>query len=115
MHGGKAPQAIRSARQRLQELAEPAIEALRVALENGNAHCVIRAAIAVLDRTGYGPSSKLAVEEVTSRDSSYVRWLDNTELETISMLTSKAKARQDAGEPPRDSPSARSACGQKHP
>ena len=115
IHGAGAPQVQRSARERLNELVLPAIGALHDALASGDVAAALKAARMVLDRCGYPPSSKLAVEEVASPDYSYMRWLETTELKVIWDLTSKAKARQDAGESPRDSPAVRPARGQKHP
>jgi hypothetical protein len=57
-HGGAAPQVQRSARQRLAELAEPAVEALRLALESDETGAVVRAALGVLDRCGMRPQDR---------------------------------------------------------
>jgi len=51
----------RSARQRLAELAEPAVEALRRALDADDIRAITRAAIAVLDRTGHGPGQHVSI------------------------------------------------------
>ena len=61
MHGGSAPQVQRTARQRLQELVEPAIQGLRAALESGDLGAIIKAARIVLDRTGYTPTSRVEI------------------------------------------------------
>ena len=99
-HGGLAPQVQRSARQRLQELAEPAIEALRVALDSGDARAVIRAAIAVLDRTGYGPTKAVVVEQAPRENkSAWMKWVTTEELRTIVKITDAATERMNAGEP----------------
>ena len=74
-HGGASPQAQRSARQRLMELAEPAVEALRVALESDDIRAIIRAAQIVLDRTGYGPSQHVEVETLPPRESP--EWMEH--------------------------------------
>lgn len=74
MHGGSAPQVRRQAEEALIEARVPAARVLRSIVEAYNRtaceHCgrgddpnpVIKAAIAVLDRTGFGPSSSLRVE-----------------------------------------------------
>jgi hypothetical protein len=56
MHGAKAPQAIAAARQRLAVLVEPAVATLASVLEAGKPAAVaVKAALGVLDRTGYSP------------------------------------------------------------
>ncbi len=60
-HGGSAPQVRLSARQRLAELAEPAVEALRRALQGDDIRAITRAAVAVLDRTGHGPGQHVSI------------------------------------------------------
>jgi hypothetical protein len=68
-HGGKAPLSLQAARERLLELAEPAIGALRRVIESHGPPCaacgrsdadrdptVVRAAQIILDRTGHHPS-----------------------------------------------------------
>jgi len=66
MHGASSPQAKRTAQQRLLELREPAIAALNQVLRNPETDDTtkVRAATVILDRTGMGPSSHVAVEEV---------------------------------------------------
>jgi len=58
-HGGKAPQIVKSAKTRLEDLTHPAISALRdvinAALETGDHTNVLRACQLVLDRTGFHP------------------------------------------------------------
>lgn len=69
MHGGSAPQVVRSARQRLAAMVDPALDALHAIVtgesvieydDKGRAYVVgtadadrLRAATAILDRTGY--------------------------------------------------------------
>jgi hypothetical protein len=77
-HGGAAPQVMKAAAERLKELQFPAIVAIEDALDadayyvvrNGDSSSVeekpdhptrLRAATAVLDRTGLGPTSKQEV------------------------------------------------------
>lgn len=67
MHGGSSPQAKNAARRRLNALAEPAVSLLSRILEDDRDLKAgdkerIRAAIAVLDRTGHGPSAKVEME-----------------------------------------------------
>ena len=100
IHGAGAPQVQKSARERLQELAEPAIEALRVALDSGDPRAVIRAAIAVLDRTGYGPTKAVVVEQVEREDASaWMKWATNEEMSAVVDIVHAATARMEAGEP----------------
>ena len=63
MHGGKAPQVEKTARKRLAALVEPAIVALRKALEADDLNATLRAARLVLDRTGYGPTKTITGEK----------------------------------------------------
>ncbi len=58
-HGGAAPQVIRSAKQRLAELVDPAIRTLAKAMKKSKPDNVaLRAAIDVLDRNGYKPPDR---------------------------------------------------------
>ena len=65
LHGGSAPQVQRSARLRLLELVDPALSNLADILSRKNVLDAdkIRACTAILDRAGYGPNSKLTVEQ----------------------------------------------------
>jgi hypothetical protein len=58
-HGGGAPQVKKSAKERLAELIEPALEGLHTALKSGEIPSIVKAAQIVLDRTGYHPSQSL--------------------------------------------------------
>jgi hypothetical protein len=58
-HGGQAPQVKKSARERLAELVEPALEGLRTALKSGEIPSIVKAAQIVLDRTGFHPSKAI--------------------------------------------------------
>jgi|SRR3954462_13919463 len=58
-HGGQAPQVKKSARQRLAELVEPALEGLHTALKSGEIPSIVKAAQIVLDRTGFHPSKAI--------------------------------------------------------
>lgn len=63
-HGGAAPQVQKSARERLLELADPAIAALSkiVQDEHNDDSTRLRAALGILDRTGYGPGQTVTVQ-----------------------------------------------------
>jgi hypothetical protein len=58
-HGGQAPQVKKSARERLAELVEPALEGLHTALKSGEIPSIVKAAQIVLDRTGFHPSKAI--------------------------------------------------------
>ena len=74
VHGAGAPQVRQAARRRLDELALPAVEGLRVALESGDDRAVVAAAKIVLDRTGYGPTKGVRLEDAgqTARVNIYI-------------------------------------------
>lgn len=62
-HGGASPQAKKAARERLNDLVDPAIASLKKVLERAidseDYAAVVRAAISILDRTGFHPSKSL--------------------------------------------------------
>lgn len=58
-HGGRAPQVKKSAKERLAELIEPALEGLHTALKSGEIPSIVRAAQVVLDRTRFQPSQAI--------------------------------------------------------
>ncbi|MCR4375902.1 MAG: hypothetical protein NUW22_13745 [Acidobacteria bacterium] len=61
-HGGRAPQVVRSARERLDALVDPAIVQLTKLIDSADTDSVKLAAIRdVLDRAGYKPTDKLQV------------------------------------------------------
>lgn len=64
-HGGSAPNVRKAAQERLLELVEPALVALGKVLRDKHADdsVKVRAAIAILDRTGHGPSASLTVQD----------------------------------------------------
>ncbi|PWU57682.1 hypothetical protein DLJ47_01880 [Micromonospora sp. S4605] len=63
MHGGSAPQVRKAAALRLLALADPAITALAEVVRSAPKESDrVRAATAILDRAGLGPSSKIEVE-----------------------------------------------------
>jgi hypothetical protein len=93
-HGGKSPQAMRSARERLNAMALDAVEGLYVALRSDNESAIVAAANAVLDRVpGFARNAKL---EVTSGADSVADWapyLTDDELGTLQRLIASAKER----------------------
>jgi hypothetical protein len=64
MHGAASPQAQRSARERLADLVDPSLEGLRKAIASGDHGHVVRAAVAVLDRAGLGPTSRVELSGI---------------------------------------------------
>ena len=70
-HGGQAPQVKKSARERLAELVEPALEGLHKALKSGEIPSIVKAAQIVLDRTGFHPSKAI---ELTGGTVNLLRW-----------------------------------------
>lgn len=78
MHGGAAPQVQRSARQRLAALVEPALDALATVLEDERADHSdrVRAATAVLDRTGYHARVGIDVSAVEDEVAAVLAELD---------------------------------------
>ncbi len=58
-HGGRAPQVKRSAKERLEELVDPAIIGLRRAIKSDDISASVRASQIVLDRTGFHPSRSI--------------------------------------------------------
>jgi hypothetical protein len=75
MHGGKSPQALRSAQERLAALVDPALSALSRLVDQADSEVVQLAAIKdVLDRAGFKPterveqSGKLVIEVVYNND-----------------------------------------------
>ena len=63
-HGGRAPQVVKSARERLLALVDPALATLHKILTDPNADdsIKVRAAIAALDRTGMGPGQTVTLQ-----------------------------------------------------
>lgn len=62
-HGGNHPAQIKSAKQRLLELVDPALATLyKVLTSDADDSVKVRAALGILDRTGYGPGATLNVQ-----------------------------------------------------
>ena len=60
MHGGKSPQALANAEDRLKALIHPAITGLQELINNADSDSVRLSAIRdLLDRTGYKPTEKI--------------------------------------------------------
>ena len=81
-HGGRAPQVKRSAKERLAELIEPALEGLHTALKSGEIPSIVRAAQVVLDRTGFHPSQAI---ELSGRDGGPIETQSTIPVEKLSM------------------------------
>jgi hypothetical protein len=61
-HGGLAPQNLKTARERLNDLVDPAINQLRGLLTNRSPVIRLHAVKDVLDRTGYKPTEKVVTD-----------------------------------------------------
>ena len=63
-HGGRAPQVVKSARERLMALVDPAFAVLLKILTDPNADdsVKVRAALGALDRAGYGPGQTVTLQ-----------------------------------------------------
>lgn len=102
-HGGAAPQVVRAAKMRLLELVDPAITALlRTLTARGSCpscgrseepSAILRAAIAVLDRTDLGPRSTIALEKGDG-SSTWAQYLSDEQVETVARWIEEAKQRQ---------------------
>ena len=115
VHGGRAPQVQRSARERLLALVDPAMDALLRALKTGP-QCdacgrsdadrdpvVIKAAQLVLDRTGFHP--RLTVQAARpSETPEWARYLTHEELAVVSEFIALAEERLASGADPEDGP-----------
>ena len=110
MHGGAAPQVRLAAGERLAALVEPAIDALKVAIDCGDTNAAIRAAQLVLDRTGFHPTKAnagpngerpfaLTMNVGETRRAAAVGWVPIARLRTIAAWLSEAEAAMEAGEP----------------
>lgn len=108
LHGGKAPQVQQAARERLAALVDPSVDAFRRILaspdrcelcgRSADMAVVVRAATAVLDRTGYGPNSTVVVQARPAPR--WVEYLTDDQLDQVGAWIEEAKARVVAGEPP---------------
>jgi len=92
LHGGKTPNALRAAKERLNSLVEPAISALMRCLQSPGVCTVCgrsedmavmeRAARTVLDRCGHGPTSTSKVE-VTRKVDVVLAAMDDDQLASL--------------------------------
>ncbi len=112
-HGGNAPQVRRAARQRLEVLLLPkALDAIHAALLRrdpclvcGRADAdhdptVLRAAIAVLDRTGFHPT--LAIANAATEPEDWAYYATDEELVLVNEIAERCIERQRRGEEPPD-------------
>lgn len=110
MHGGKSPLAIQAANQALLAARVPAAELLFEVIDwwrrttceacgqpKGDPSSAIRAAIAVLDRTGLGPTANLTIE--AKQPETWARWMRAEHLEQMAIWIEDAKARMRRGDP----------------
>jgi len=86
-HGGASPQAKKAARERLNALVDPAIASLKKVLERAinseDYAAVVRAAISILDRTGYHPSQSI---ELTGKDGGPIQSQNLLPVERLSLV-----------------------------
>jgi hypothetical protein len=85
-HGGGAPQVKKSAKQRLADLIEPALAALRTALKSGDLPTIVRAAQIVLDRTGFHPQHSV---ELYGKDGGPLRTETTIPIDRLSIDTKR--------------------------
>lgn len=102
-HGGKSPRSLEKARERIQELVEPALDVLHRATRSAPAceHCgrsdadrdptAVRAAVAILDRTGFHPTMSVEV----APPNPYAECSEDELIEKLETLLAAAKARRD--------------------
>jgi hypothetical protein len=81
-HGGRAPQVKRSARERLAELVEPALEGLHKALKSKDLPTIVWASQIVLDRCGFHPSRAI---ELTGKDGGPIEAVNTISLDRSSL------------------------------
>jgi hypothetical protein len=63
LHGGAAPLVKAQAKKRLLAMVEPAFQVLLDAMQSQDENVAVRAAKIVLDRAGFGPQSKVVVQD----------------------------------------------------
>jgi len=98
LHGGKAPQTLATQTRRFKEAAGDAMNNLvEIANNSADEGVKLRANIAILDRTGHGPSASLKIGH--DEAAPWTAWLTNDEIEQARALRDLAMARMDAGEP----------------
>ena len=98
-----------AAAERLAALVEPAIDALKVAIDCGDTNAAIRAAQLVLDRTGFHPTKAITgpngerpfaftMDVGETRRQAAVEWVPTARLRTIAVWLSEAEAAMEAGD-----------------
>jgi len=110
LHGGGTPQARRVALEMLALARLPAARALLRVIEDWEADAcdacgrpcgdpgpVIRAATAVLDRTGFHPAMTVQVDHGEPPAASWLRWLSRDRFNQILLWRDEARARMAAG------------------
>jgi hypothetical protein len=105
MHGGKAPQVLRAAKERLIRGAEHAIDCVLDIIKARPAcptcqraddpRMQLRASQILLDRAGLGPTSTSEVDDKNARDQAWARWLNDEQLDTIATWILAAKLREE--------------------
>ena len=77
MHGGAAPQVIRKAQQRLDDLVDPAITQLVAIIEHADTPPAVRLAAIrdVLDRTGHKAPTQIEIISRETLEAEYERLL----------------------------------------
>ncbi|HWB15900.1 MAG TPA: hypothetical protein VG538_05785 [Vicinamibacterales bacterium] len=109
-HGGKAPQVIQSARQRLAALVDPAIDTLLRVLNapdvcekcgrSDDMSLMLKAAKIVLDRTGYGPKQSITVQHEYYEPPAWISYLTKAQFHQVGIWIREAKYREEHGIPP---------------
>lgn len=77
-HGGQLPSTQKAARLRLLSMVEPALNCLERAMDAADWPVATRAAVAILDRAGFGPMMKVTVDGVQTSE---YKELSDSELE----------------------------------
>lgn len=116
-HGGGSSQVRQAVAEQLAAEAFPALKVLHDVMAHWNADVcptcgrpsgdpspAIRAAIAVLDRTGFAAGLKLEVKQdhEISRDSEFVQWMPSWQLAMLDRWSQDAIERMQRGEPAAD-------------
>ena len=86
-HGGRAPQVKKSAKERLAELVEPALNGLHKALKSGEIPSIVKAAQIVLDRTGFHPTQAV---ELFGKEGEPIAVQQTLDVESLPMWLKKA-------------------------
>jgi hypothetical protein len=105
MHGAKAPQVLRMAKERLIRGADWAIDYLLSVLEAkppcetcGRAddpRLQVRVSQILLDRAGLGPMSTVEIDNKAAQDQAWSRWLTESQLNQIAEWILEAKLKEE--------------------